>query len=1782
MGENLSLQFEGDWVEIIYIQHPTLGKLTLELDGILLREVISTGPEQLGLVTRLEGLGAGLHTLRVFAQEGVIAIDAFRVSQLTPTPTPEGAVTASEAKDGNPILSSDLNQLAEAWRTSGLGALSLADDLALPLQNQNVQVMFWFDTAANAQVGQAAIQALGGQITASYQTWVDAWLPISALDAATQIAGVGYLRPVIPVEPVDAQTPASPDVSVATEEETAQALLSAVATGANVTQGRDAMGANLWHSNGWTGRGVTIGIIDSFKDYTTARSLGELPATINVTSFTVNSSSSRHGTAVAEIIYDLAPEAQLIFASPTSATHMASIIDQMSLMGVDIISSSVGFYNAEAGDGLGVVSNAISTARTRGTLYVQAAGNQANYNWQGTFYDPNADSWHEWSYGDSYNDFYAVAGQFVSFYLRWNAWPTTNQDYDFYLYRWTGSSWSLVASSVDAQTGSQPPIEDLWYVIPTTGYYALSVKRYGSTTGTHVLDLMGHNVPPLFHNMTERSLIDPATGINSFSVAALNSATPFSLESYSSRGPSLSAGGGLGVGNNQPRISGFANVNTWSYGTTYRFNGTSSAAPHVAGAAALLLSAYPGYTPAQLISVLEANAVDMGASGYDFTYGMGRLNLPSAPPSLNSLVLSPAPPLLTNDNTPTLTWTAFSDATYQVQFDNTAGYTSPEVSQTVSSATYTSPTLSDGLWYWRVRALRGAYIGNWISGSFTLDTVAPTVAPNLTAPMDSALQSLVRPMFSWGAVATATRYELQVDNDADFTSPEVSNSNIPSTVFSLTQNLTQGWHHWRVRGIDAAGNAGPWSATRQVGVNINKTPNNNSQLVWANTATSQLFTWSGVTGATGYTLQIAADTAFTDIRHSSALLAGTATSYTLPATHGLGYGTYYWRVLVNNLAFTSPNIYFTLTLTPPLPLAPTLGVPVSAGFTNNRRPSFTWNAVTYAPAYGTLTYEIQVDNQSTFTSPEFSANGLTTLTATPSADLPADGVYSWRVRAVNQYGGVGAWSLARTFTLDTVAPTTAPALTAPTESALQSLVRPMFSWGAVATATRYELQVDNDGDFTSPEISVSNNTTNYSLTQNLTQGWHSWRVRGIDAAGNAGPWSATRQVGVNINKTPNNNSQLVWANTATSQLFTWSGVTGATGYTLQIAADTAFTDIRHSSALLAGTATSYTMPATHGLGYGTYYWRVLVNNLAFTSPNIHFTLTITPPLPLAPTLTAPASAGFTNNRRPSFTWNAVTYAPAYGTLTYEIQVDNQSTFTSPEFSANGLTTLTATPSADLPADGVYSWRVRAVNQYGGVGAWSLARTFTLDTLPLAAPTLSTPIDNAVLTTLRPTLTWALVTGAKQYEVQVNETLDFSSANAFTAIATTTSASVNLNLPQRQHYWRVRTIDMAGNVGAWSNPRAFYPIVANQPAQGTSIVSTTPVRPTFTWHAITGASSLRVMLASDSNFTNIIFDVTLAGNALNYIMPSSLAPLGYGPYWWHLAVDSQAGWTQQFSVSPPLPALPSLTAPANLSLTNDTTPTLTWSAVSYTYGPLTYQVQVDNQSTFTSPEYDASNLTVLSLELPNPLSDGLYYWRVRATNQYGGSGPWSSARTFTVDTLPVAVPTLSTPADNSTLNTRRPSLTWLAVTGANAYDVRLVASDEIQRASSTLLVWPRDLAYGTYSWQVRSLDAAGNPSAWSTARTFTLSPPLTDAPLPNRMIGGVFTFNWTPISWALDYELQISSTNAFSTFTSYNVTNPTYTLSGGLPSGIWYWRVRARTTTGVWGSWSTVGSFVVEN
>jgi hypothetical protein len=134
----------------------------------------------------------------------------------------------------------------------------------------------------------------------------------------------------------------------------------------------------------------------------------------------------------------------------------------------------------------------------------------------------------------------------------------------------------------------------------------------------------------LEYNVYQSSVVTPANSMKVLTVGAIyyGNWTTGPQESYSSQGPSNASKYTASI--TKPDIMGPDGVSSYTY-DPYEFYGTSASSPHVAGAAALLLSENPSRTANDLQSLLESSAIDMGSPGKDNLYGSGRLNLALTP-----------------------------------------------------------------------------------------------------------------------------------------------------------------------------------------------------------------------------------------------------------------------------------------------------------------------------------------------------------------------------------------------------------------------------------------------------------------------------------------------------------------------------------------------------------------------------------------------------------------------------------------------------------------------------------------------------------------------------------------------------------------------------------------------------------------------------------------------------------------------------------------------------------------------------------------------------------------------------------------------------------------------------------------------------------------------------------------------------------------------------------------------------------------------------------------------
>ena len=186
-----------------------------------------------------------------------------------------------------------------------------------------------------------------------------------------------------------------------------------------------------------------------------------------------------HGTACAEIIHDVAPEASLYLVNFNSLGFYEAM-DYLIAQEVDIISFSMSFFGASPGDGTGSVCEKVDETADAGILFVKSAGNYATQHYEATFLDVDSDQFNEFDVGDETINILANAGEVINIYLSWSAsWPTY-EDYDLLL---LDSSYTIVDSSQDYQSiVGLNPVESISYSVNTTGVLHIVVAKYSTTS----------------------------------------------------------------------------------------------------------------------------------------------------------------------------------------------------------------------------------------------------------------------------------------------------------------------------------------------------------------------------------------------------------------------------------------------------------------------------------------------------------------------------------------------------------------------------------------------------------------------------------------------------------------------------------------------------------------------------------------------------------------------------------------------------------------------------------------------------------------------------------------------------------------------------------------------------------------------------------------------------------------------------------------------------------------------------------------------------------------------------------------------------------------------------------------------------------------------------------------------------------------------------------------------------------------------------------------------------
>ena len=359
-----------------------------------------------------------------------------------------------------------------------------------------------------------------------------------------------------------------------------------------------------------------------------------------------------HGTAVAETLIDVAPEVSLYIAKVNYKGDLQSAVEWMVSQGVSVINSSIIWTFDGPGDGTSPFSysplTTVDLAVEKGVVWINSAGNSARRTWFSPAVNEDGDTWLEFDPQIERNYLTLETGDQIGVQLRWEGpWGREGTDLDVILY---DSDLNLLELGNDSQRGSSAggfptPQEYFRYEVPVDGEYFLAVRHNSGLLPEWIQLVVWGPVDAIEHYTNSGSMSNPAESKNRgmLAVGATNWEDPFNILPYSSRGPTPD-------GRAKPDIVGASCGKT-----TYRvsFCGTSQAAPHIAGMAALVRQRIPNYSPAAIVNYIKEHAIQRDSPDPNNTWGHGFAQLPP-----------PLPPAAPTVNTPitaqsdwmTVTW----------------------------------------------------------------------------------------------------------------------------------------------------------------------------------------------------------------------------------------------------------------------------------------------------------------------------------------------------------------------------------------------------------------------------------------------------------------------------------------------------------------------------------------------------------------------------------------------------------------------------------------------------------------------------------------------------------------------------------------------------------------------------------------------------------------------------------------------------------------------------------------------------------------------------------------------------------------------------------------------------------------------------------------------------------------------------------------------------------------------------------------------------------------------
>jgi hypothetical protein len=859
--------------------------------------------------------------------------------------------------------------------------------------------------------------------------------------------------------------------------------------------------------------------------------------------------------------------------------------------------------------------------------------------------------------------------------------------------------------------------------------------------------------------------------------------------------------------------------------------------------------------------------------------------------------------------------------------------------------------------------------------------------------------------------------------------------------------------------VSLVGAASPVAAVAPSGSPTLVAPTDSSDV-----AGNPVLTWTPVTGAAKYRVQVSQSASFSPIAYSVDTLNTSAT----PAAE-LANGNFYWRVAATDgssgVGPYSPLGTFTkVSGSAPVVLEPSNGRVFEYP---SETPVLQWE-----PLPGAKSYKVEIDDEDAFI-------GATTITTPNTAvsvisTLVYDKTYYWRVSATTNANLPTAASDARIFSVTWPVTVGRPVLTSPADTTASSIDDVVLTWSPVDGAKNYLLDVSPNPDFTNNLIEDKTvvRGTQYSPTDSYPNGAYYWRVRPVDTLDRQGPWSLTRtfQRGSPTPSTPTLLSPTQGATTGEWR-FDWTSVPHAAAYEIQYDTTGSFVSSVRGCTTYQSSFSAFARPSQ-------------------VSPQ--------------PTYPRQPDRAGQHRLRPAPEHRHVLLARACRRPPAERDLGHR----------GHLRALVGHGPVQLQRSGGQSRHPGAAALRGYLSPSDCEAPGCQDVVPSTPEFRWDPVPGAQTYLVRIAADRAFTNEVQRYVV------------AGTSL--TPRESLPDNATDKSYYWFVQpctgalatsptgcvAVDQATlEANAHAFRKLANPVTLASPASGgsvTDVVAFTWDDPWLTQPEATGARNYRVQVATDAAFTNVIDTATV--DQKQFMAVGKTYP--DGTYYWRVQAQDGSGLGLSWSATRSFSKVSSV--PSGLSASRldaaSALPVLEWDSLAYVSGYLV-QVYAGNNENFPA----GSLKKEVTVKLPTYAVDvalpaGAYSWRVRRLDPSGNPGPWQTQPLVEgkLDTFTVAspAPTLESPANGAQIKGNSILFSWSPVKGAAQYRLESslssnVTGSTIESVATVMTAWAPSSAYPDsvpVYWRVRALDGSGNTLSTSSIRSF-----LKDAKAPTATI-----------------------------------------------------------------------------